>query len=158
MKVQYVDQESGKSVELEAPNLKQSDLEVLSKSYLSAAQLKNTISNLDVSAEFKLILEKLANFTIKAGEVVVALGKKIFEIVTMFVKKYKHAGFGVILALLVSMLISTIPFFGAMLASFLVPILVVLGFSSGMIEDIKTEHPELSTMIQKSLGLFRAFI
>ena len=64
-------------------------MEILSKSYLSAAQLKNTISNLDVSAEFKLILEKLANFTIKAGEVVLELGKKIFEIVTMVVKKYK---------------------------------------------------------------------
>jgi hypothetical protein len=157
MQATYTDPSSGELVS--APFNVESDdeLKPLLTHYLSKEKLQSFIESLEINAETKLILEKIASFTVSAGEVIINVGRKILEFLVMFVQKFQTASFGVVFALLISFLISAIPFLGAFFGPLLAPVLVIFGFSKGMLKDLESDHPELVGKINDAVSMFNVF-
>lgn len=157
MQATYTDPINGESISTPFNIKSESELKPLLTNYLSAEKIQAFIENLDVNAETKLILEKIASFTVAAGEVIINVGRKIFEFLVMFTQKFQTASFGVLIALLISLIISAIPFLGAFFGPLLAPILVIFGFSKGMLKDLESDHPELVRKIYDAVSMFNVF-
>ena len=154
MIVEAVNPKTGEKCSTNFESLKPSDLEELTKEYITEAQLKGHIDNLPLSAEVKAILFGLANFSIQVGQAVVRIGKKIIEIALMLAAKYRHATFALTVACLLSLLISMIPLIGPILASFFGPMIAVLGLGIGIWEDMKRDDPKFATVIVDAGAMF----
>ena len=118
MQAEVIHPETGEKYTLEMPNLRASDLDAMKQEYTTNEKLKSYIEQLSVSAETKLLLMKIAEFSISVGNTVIKMGKKILEMVIMLASKYKHAAFGMLLGALLASLIAAVPFLGPPLAGF----------------------------------------
>lgn len=157
MQVTYTDPINGELISAPLNIESEFELKPLLTEYLSKEKLQAFIENLNVNAETKLMLEKIASFTVAAGEIIINVGRKILEFLVMFTKKFQTASFGVLFALLISLIISAVPFLGAFLGPLLTPILVTFGFSKGMLKDLEGEHPELIGKIYDAISMFNVF-
>lgn len=72
----------------------------------------------------------------------------------MLAEKYKSATLGIIIGALLTFLISTIPFLGPPLSSFLAPLLILFGLSKGLWEDLKKDSPQLAASISDAGKIF----
>lgn len=102
----------------------------------SAGPLRTVIDRIDqleLSADAKALLRDLARITIRVGEAVVAIGRKVVDFAFELVKAFPNTIFGVIVGLIVAALVSTVPVFGA----FLAPLAVAFGLATGALEDVK---------------------
>lgn len=153
MHVEAVNPETGEKHTADIA-LNPADLEPLTKEYSTEQQLRSHIENLPFSAEVKAILFKLAKFTVTVGNVIVNVGKRIIEIAIMLASKYRHATFALIVACLLTFLISMIPFIGPVLASFLGPLIALLGLAIGIWEDLKRDDPKFATVIVEAGSIF----
>ena len=136
---------------IEAPSLEGVDLTDLSEELLTDDKIDQYISNLDISAEAKLIISNIAQTSLRVGQHVVRVGKKIIEIVMMLAQKYPNTAFGAILGYLISVLISQIPILGV-LGTALAPLLVALGLTMGFIEDF--QHNSLARKVSEATAMF----
>lgn len=112
------------------------DIDALKEQFklkFSAAELRRIIDNLDIPAEAKALLTELLNFTIKAGTVVLEVGKKIIEVVKALTKSFPNITAGVIIGITLSFLVSCIPVFGPLLAWICSPLLILLGIGAGIL-------------------------
>lgn len=157
MQASYTNPNSGETVTIPLNIQSEDELKPLLSNYLTEEKLQDFIQNLDVSAETKLLLEKIATFTVTAGKAVINVGRKILEFLVVFSQKFQMASFGVVFALLISIIISAIPFLGGFLATILAPILVIFGFSKGMLKDLEADHPELVNKINDAASMFNVF-
>jgi len=154
MHIEAVNPESGEKVSAEIADLTPAQLDPLTREYSTEQQLRSQIENLPYSAEVKVILFKLAKFTVTVADATVQIGKRIIEIAIMLSAKYRHATFALIVACLLTLLISMIPLIGPILAAFLGPLLALLGLAVGIWEDLKREDPKFSAVIVEAGGLF----
>ena len=157
MDISYQDPSSGKYVFINVDERDQENISKNSELFLTEEKLKQCIANLNVPADLKLFLEKLTTFTVAFGKQIVSVGKKILELIIMFSEKFKHATCGVVIALVLSILIGAVPFLGPFLVSLLTPILVIMGLTGGLLEDLKDSHPELVNTINRSIAIFAVF-
>ena len=119
MIVEAVHPETGERYRVDIPSLRPSDLDRMTKEYATDEKIKSYIEKLPVSAEIKAVLFKLTKFTIKVGQTLIKIGKKVLEIVVMLASKYKHATVGLIIGALLAFLIGAIPLLGPLLSGFL---------------------------------------
>jgi hypothetical protein len=91
------------------------------------------IDRLEMSADAKALLRDLARITIRVGEVVVAIGRKVVDFAFELIKAFPNTLFGVIVGLIVAALVASVPVIGAMLA----PVVVAFGIAKGALEDVK---------------------
>jgi len=155
MIVEAVHPETGEKFSVDIPSLHPEDLNSLSTEYTTEEKLKSYIEQLDVSAEIKAMLFKFAKFTISVGKTLIKFGKKVLEIAMMLAAKYKSTTLGIILGALLTLLISTIPYLGPSLASFLGPFILLFGIGKGLWEDIKRDKPELAESITDAEKIFQ---
>jgi len=101
----------------------------------SEAEFRRIIDNLDIPAEAKALLTELLNFSIKAGTVVLEVGKKIIEVVKVLVKSFPHITAGMIIGVTFSILVSCIPVLGPLLGWICTPLFVLLGIGTGILKD-----------------------
>ena len=91
------------------------------------------IDRMEMSADAKALLRDLARITIRVGEVVVAIGRKVVDFAFELMKAFPNMVFGVIVGLIVAALVSSVPVIGALLA----PLVVAFGLAQGALEDVK---------------------
>lgn len=107
-------------------------------------KIKSYIDQTSVSADMKAILFDVAKFSVKIGETVIAIGRRIFAISITLVKKFPNTAIGALVgAVIATVLGGTLgaltiagfaPFAG--LAAFLSKIVVLLGVGKGFIDDL----------------------
>jgi len=135
MIVQGFDQKTGKTKEFEAPNLDQDALDALNESTMSKRQIKHKLDNMNISADARAMLHTLIDVTLKVGKVIIQVGKKILEYVIDFLKNYPHAGFCMILGLILGTLVASIPVIGFVLGWLVQPLFAALGLAIGWKTD-----------------------
>lgn len=98
----------------------------------SAAEFKRIIDNLKIPAEARALLTELLNFTVKAGTVVLEVGKKVIEVVKVLAEKFPNITAGIIIAVVLSFLVSCIPVLGPLLSWICTPLFLLVGVGAGI--------------------------
>ena len=104
--------------------------------------MKAFLDRSDLSADMKAILYDIAKITIRVGEVVVALGRRIVQIAMTLIDKFPHTTLGLIVAVVIATVISTLvagtsaPWLLG-LAAALQKLVYLLGIGAGVIEDLR---------------------
>jgi hypothetical protein len=99
--------------------------------------LRDRIDRLSVSADAKALLNDLLEMAIEVGGRVIDAGRRILAFVFDLVERFPNTAFGVIVALVVSTLIASIPLLGLILGPVLSPLLLAFGLAAGAIADLK---------------------
>lgn len=104
-------------------------------------KIKSFIDNSNLSADLKAILYDVAKISVKIGETVVALGRRVFVIASALIEKFPNLTIGTLVGLVVATVIGgtvgAIPIVGATLAAILSKLIVVLGVGKGFIDDLR---------------------
>jgi hypothetical protein len=131
----------------------------------SLRKIKSYLDNSDLSADLKALLYDVAKVTVKIGEAVVAIGRRIFEIASALVAKFPNLTIGTLVGLVIATVIGgtlgsitiagAAPFAG--LAAILSKLVVLLGVGKGFIDDLrdnaaKTEMDRVSAQFN-ALGM-----
>lgn len=106
----------------------------------SLRKIKNYLDNSNMSADMKAILYDIAGFSIKVGQTVIAVGRRIFEIASGLVVKFPNFTLSTLVAVVIGVVLNGalggLPVIGA-LAVFFSKLLVLLGMAKGAIDDIR---------------------
>ena len=97
----------------------------------SDAQILQQIESLSVSADAKALLADLLKLATRVGQTVLRVGRKIIDFVLSLVRAFPHMGFAALVAVVVTALISMVPFIGIALASVLGPLAMALSIVVG---------------------------
>lgn len=135
MKIEANNPETGKKFQAESAVITSEFLKSLQEFEFSDESLKRVIDNLDISADGKAIIFSISKATIKVGEFIIEIGRKIVEIVIRFSEEYPGATFGMLLGAILTALVSAIPVIGVVLGSMLGSLLVILGLGVGYVFD-----------------------
>ncbi|MEL5879434.1 hypothetical protein [Cereibacter sphaeroides] len=95
------------------------------------------IERLNISADVKALLRDLSRITLRVGEAVVSIGRKIIDFAFELVKSYPSTTFGLATGLIVGTLVAGIPLLGPLLGPILTPLLSAFGLTLGALEDLK---------------------
>jgi hypothetical protein len=99
--------------------------------------LQDKVDRLPISADAKSILMDLAKVTLAVGGKAIAIGRKILAFAIELVGKFQNVIFGVIIALVMSMVLATLPLLGPAISALLTPLMIALGVGRGAVEDFK---------------------
>ena len=100
-------------------------------------ELMNRLDRLAMSADAKAVLARLAEVTVTISGTLVRAGRRILAFVLDAVQRFPSTAFGLIAALVVSSLITSVPFLGAVLGPLLSPLLLAFGIGMGALTDLK---------------------
>ncbi len=107
---------------------------------LSLRKIGGLVDSMDVSADAKAFILDIASLTIKIGERVVAVGRKIISFALGLLKRFPNTSFGIVLALILGSLVASafggIPLIGAVLVAKLKAIMLLFGIAWGTINDL----------------------
>ncbi len=98
--------------------------------------INRRIERLEASADMKAILASLVDTTIVVGGKLIDLGARVLAFVFELARAYPGMAFGVVAALVLSYLISSVPVVGPVLSPILTPILLIVGISLGALDDL----------------------
>jgi len=149
MLIEMTNAKTNEKVEIEVDDINVVELEEQFKPVLSVNELRMIIKNFSVPPEVKAMLNELLNFSIKVGEVVLEVGRKIIEVLKVLVKAYPNTAAGLLVGSLIGLLLSSIPVLGWLLGWLLVPLFTALGLALGMWKDLG--DTELGTAIEDVL-------
>lgn len=106
----------------------------------SLRKIKSTLDNSNLSADLKALIYDVAKVTIKIGETVIAIGRRILEIASALVSKFPNLTMGTLVGLTIAAVISSLlgglPIIGG-LAALLSKLVVLLGAGKGFIDDLR---------------------
>jgi len=136
MKVTGVDTFSGKKVEIEIKDPGDDFFTAMTGFDLSDQAIKRRIDKLDISAEGKSWLYRLSKATLRVGEFIIKVGKKILDVVFQIAREFRMAMIGTLFGLIAGALINSIPVLGVFLGPIVTPILMAIGFIGGTALDV----------------------
>ncbi|MBU3069396.1 hypothetical protein KOI40_06150 [Aestuariicella sp. G3-2] len=136
MKVQAVDSKTGKTVEKDLPSLSASFIGAMTDLEFSDEKIKRIISLMDISADAKSVLYSVSAVTIRIGQNVVKIGRKIIDGIAMLFEEFPNAAWGVVLGAIFGALISLVPMIGVALGAIIAPISMAYGLVKGLDEDL----------------------
>jgi hypothetical protein len=142
MIVEGVSPETGETYQVDATEIDKQYLESMSVFEMADKEVKKIIDNLDISADAKSLLYSFSNATIKAGEYIVKIGRKIIDYICRILKEFPNATFGLVFGAVAGFLVSTIPILGVVLGAVLGPLLMAFGLVGGLAEDLKDKALE----------------
>ncbi len=140
MKVSGIDPETGSSHEYDATDVNDEFIESMSDFEMSDDKVKRLIDNLNVSADVKSLLYEFSKITIKAGEFVLKVGRKILDFICKLMDEYPSVTFGMVFGAIVGFLIASIPILGVVIGPVFTPIAIAFGLLSGLQEDLKDKN------------------
>lgn len=114
------------------------------------------IDRTNLSADMKALLHDLTKITVKVGSTILAIGRKILTFVFDLLKAFPAMAFGVLVALVLTALVGSIPIIGAALASVFSGILLLLGMGAGAVKDLS--NPSINEKIDTLVGSFSALL
>lgn len=129
--------ETGETFSREAEEVDKSSLEKLLSFEMTRQDVTDMINNLDVSADVKVLLDRIAQATITIGGAVVWIGRIILKAISFLLAEFPNASFGAIAGAVLGYLVSTIPVIGFVLGPVITPLLVILGAAFGLINDVQ---------------------
>lgn len=100
--------------------------------------VKTWLDRLELSADGKAVLFKLAETSIMAGQTVVSIGRKVLSILISLIKSFPNTAAGVVIGATLSFLIGSIPILGMILGPILSPLLMAFGIGMGAVADFQT--------------------
>ncbi|NIZ61968.1 hypothetical protein DL239_13385 [Sedimentitalea sp. CY04] len=100
-------------------------------------KIRKMIDNTNLSADMKALLYDIAKITIKVGETIIAVGRRVLDLSMMLVSKFPHTTLGVIVAVVLMTVTSSVLAWAPLLAVALNKLLLILGFTAGAVEDIR---------------------
>lgn len=137
MLIRGVNPETGDVYEAKAKKVDNNFLKFLKDFEMSENGIQRLIDNLNISADAKSLLFSFSKATIKVGEYVIKVGRKIIDIVCKVCKEFPSATFGVIFGAVAGFLVSSVPVIGVVLGPVLTPLAMAAGLILGLVEDIK---------------------
>ena len=152
MKIVAIDSKTGKELTTEVPDSNSGFLSFLNTFEMTDEQIRNKIDRINASADVKSLLYSFSKTSIKAGKVVIKIGKKILDILFAFIRAFPNITFGVIFGLVVGALVASIPLIGFVLGSLATSIAVAFGFILGAKADM--ESGEIGKRIDAVLDQF----
>jgi hypothetical protein len=138
MKVVSIDSKTGKEVITDIADPDPSFFSFIGGTELSDEEIRSKIDRMNVSADVKALLYSFSKATIKAGKVLLKIGRKIIDIIFSLIKAFPNITFGIIFGLVVGALITAIPVIGFVLGSLATSIAVAFGFIVGAKADFES--------------------
>lgn len=137
MKVSGKNPQSGKEFNIELDSVDSDFVESMSTFEMDEEKIKRLIDGLDISADAKSMLFSFSRVTIRAGEKIIKIGRKIIDYICRIYSEFPTASFGMVFGAIAGFLISSIPILGVVLGPLVTPILILLGMVAGLNEDLK---------------------
>lgn len=131
MKLYARDPETGKETVFDIVGL-----DDLAMAELSSAACRDAIDQIDIGADAKALLEKLARTTLRVGDLVIRIGRRILEVAFALIKRFPSATAGLIIGALVGGLAGAIPVLGMLLGPLVTPLVMAFGLAYGGLKDI----------------------
>lgn len=131
MQVEAVNPETGERFAIEMSPEELEQLVGDARPRLSKKELERRIDNLAISADAKAHLASFMSATVKIGNVVLNIGRRILEIVFDLVKRYPNFTFALVMYLVGALLLSVAPW----LAPILVPFVKAMELLFALIKD-----------------------
>lgn len=154
MQIHASNPESGKAFSGVADGLDEATINGFFNTFdVSEEEFRKWIGGLPFSADAKAILYKISSTTIRAGEFVIKIGRKILEVIYFLVREFPMATFGLIIGAVLGSLIASIPIIGFVIGPFVKALAMAIGVAWGAHHDVKGE---LSRKMQESLSGFEA--
>jgi hypothetical protein len=152
MKVESTGSETEEAVSVEISDDQYEALSKVLGEHVSRSAIQKRIDQLDISADAKQIVSGIMKITIRVGDTLLKIGQKIIELVLVILKSYPNTTFGLVLGMLVGFLVSSIPFLGGILGSFLIPLALAFGLAKGFMEDMSNKS--LESKINEAVSMF----
>lgn len=128
-----------KSVAIDPAKVTPNDYESALSEITTALPLRKIVDRIDrmaISADAKALLKDLASISVKIGDTLVHVGRKVIAYAMEIVTRFPNTTFGVIIALLVMMLLALVPAIGVAMAGAVGPLLVAFGLTKGALSDM----------------------
>jgi hypothetical protein len=123
----------------------------------SLRKIKTYLDSTNMSADMKAILYDIAGFTIKVGQTVITVGRRIFEIASDLINKFPNFTLSTLVAVVVSVVLNGalggIPLLGG-LAVFFSKLLILVGMTKGAVDDLRDNAAK--SELQRVSGQFDA--
>lgn len=100
-------------------------------------QINSYIDSLNISPETKVVLDSLLNYSMKIGDLILNIGRKILEIILYFVQNFPNMIIGTIIGFTIGSIISSIPILGWALGWLILPLSTALGMGMGLKVDLQ---------------------
>ena len=137
MQIHARDPESGREFSGVADGLDEATINGFFNTFdVSEEGLRKWIGGLPFSADAKAILYKISTTTIRAGEFVIKIGRKILEVISFLVRKFPNATFGLIIGAVLGSLVASIPIIGFVIGPLFKMLVIVMGVAMGAYEDV----------------------
>ncbi|QSR17451.1 hypothetical protein [Novosphingobium sp. KA1] len=94
---------------------------------LARRALIESLGRIEMSADAKIMLDKVMGVTMDAGSKIFEIGRHLLTFVLDLARRFPGTAFALCLALTVSFLIGSVPIVGAFLAPLLTPLLLAFG-------------------------------
>lgn len=140
MKIIGKNQETGEEFQKDSENVNNDFIEDMSIFDMGEEKIKEIIDGLDVSADVKSMLYSFSKATIRAGEKIIKIGRKIIDYICRVFTEFPSASFGLVFGAIAGFLIASIPVLGVVLGPLFTPIAMVLGLIGGLKEDLKDKE------------------
>lgn len=113
--------------------------------------LEGKIERLNVSADTKALLMDISRITLNVGGKILAFGRMLLAFAFDLAVKFQNVAFGVIIALVLSAVLASIPLLGPAIAALLTPIMLAFGIARGAMQDFKEAslRSEIDALSQK---------
>lgn len=121
---------------------------------LTEESLRRHVEKLNISADAKHALFALSRITLKAGEYVIRIGRKIIDFILRLFDEYPNMAFGALFGAVVGFLFSSIPVIGFVLGPVITPLAVALGLAAGYFDDMRVRR--LDADVDRKIREFEA--
>jgi hypothetical protein len=145
--IEFIDAGTGQLTEVPESSeaTLQTQAEPARAEHWSDRQIAAYIERLNISADAKVQLGKLAMVTTDVCRKALRVGRRIVECVLTLFRRFPGISLGVILSLVVTALLSSIPVLGSVLGPIVGPLVLALGGALGTYVDLR--NPELSARV-----------
>ena len=154
MQVHALDPESGRTFSGEAHGLDEDTINGFFNTFdVSEEALRKWIGRLPFSADAKAMLFKIASTTIRAGGLVIKIGRKILETVFALAKAHPMATIGLIIGAVLGSLVAAIPIIGFVIGPGVKALMMLIGAAWGAREDVRGD---LDRKMRETMADFEA--
>jgi len=124
-----------KSVDISSEQME--SLNKVNDTVIEDDQIISYIDNLKISPEIKAVLDSILNYSMKVGDLILNIGRKIVEVIIYFVQNFPNIIIGTIIGFTIGTIISSIPILGWALGWLILPLSTALGMGMGLKVDIQ---------------------
>ena len=152
MIVEAEDPKTGQPIRFACAAEREQEIRDLLSFDLSEEALRKRIDRLDISADAKSWLFTLARKTIRVGQAVVQIGRKVLDLVITLLSEFPMTATGTMMGVIFGILLGNVPILGVVLGPILGPLAIAMGFAMGSIQDLSNKA--LERRIQASVASF----